>query len=181
LVPAPLLDSPAGVDGLWCLLSYQDVGRRLVHGVKYRGQRATLTRLGPALAGLVDDVVDVVTWVPASRRHRRVRGYDQARVLARAVARALAVDCRPLLRRGSGPPQTGRSVAERARGPALRVRAGSANRRVLIVDDVVTTGASMRVAAGVLRSAGAQAVSGVALARTPLKAASPSAERFREQ
>lgn len=181
LLPAPALDPPAGLDDLWALLSYEGVARQLVHSVKYRARRAVLSPLGEVMAHLVDDEVDLVTWLPATRLHRRERGYDQAQLLARAVGGVLGAPCLPLLHRGRDAPQTGRSANDRAGGPALRSGASPTGLRVLVVDDVVTTGSSMRTAAVALRTAGAGGVSGLALARTPLKAVHRSAEGVREQ
>jgi predicted amidophosphoribosyltransferase len=126
------------------------------------------------MAALVDaEAIDVVTWAPTSETHRRQRGYDQARLLARAVARRLNRPCRPLLTRQPGPPQTGRARADRVTGPVFVTR-GRVDRRVLVVDDVVTTGGTVVASARALRHAGARDVIALAAARTPLKA-SPAA------
>jgi predicted amidophosphoribosyltransferase len=128
-----------------------------------------LPALADAVAALVDRAtVDVVTWVPTSAARRRERGFDQARLLARAVARRLRLPCRALLVRAPGPPQTGRSARARMEGPAFSAT-GHAPRRVLVIDDVITTGATVVAAAGALRAGGAIEVKAVAAARTPLK------------
>jgi competence protein ComFC len=113
--------------------------------------------------------VDVVTWAPTSKDRRRRRGFDQAELLARRVARELGLPSAALLRRAHGPPQTGRLAAERRVGPAFVVVAARVPSHVLVVDDVVTTGATLTAAARALRHAGAATVVGVAAARTPLK------------
>src|SRR5215207_7118474 len=91
---------PARAGPYPAVLAYEGDGRRLLHALKYRNGRAVAALLGAAMAGLVGvGRVDVVTWAPTSRSRRRSRGYDQAEVLARAVARCLALPCRALLRR----------------------------------------------------------------------------------
>jgi predicted amidophosphoribosyltransferase len=167
LAPPPGLPPPAGVDACVALLAYDGPGRRLVARLKYRNERAALGRLAAALAAAAPAGAHVVTWVPTTPARRRQRGFDQAELLARRIARRLHRPCRRLLDRRPGPPQTGRSRAERRRAPpafaARRPVAGT----VLLVDDVVTTGASASAAARALRNAGAARVVLLTAARTP--------------
>jgi ComF family protein len=170
LRPAPDLPTPHGLDELVAPLSYSGVGRELVARLKYRNARAVLPALAGAVAALVDPAtVDVVTWAPTSAARRHERGFDQARLLARAVARRLNRPCRSLLARQPGPPQTGRPKRERVAGPRFTATRRPPE-RVLVVDDIVTTGATMLAAARVLKASGAVVVKGAAAARTPLKA-----------
>jgi predicted amidophosphoribosyltransferase len=170
LVPAPVAEPPVGLEACWSLLAYDGVGRDLIVGLKYRNARSILGRLGAALAALIGDegraLVDLVTWAPTSPARRRDRGYDQAQLLAHAVARSLALPCRPLLDRHAGPAQTGRSRIERLEGPAFRGRSGGSS-RVLIIDDVLTTGATLRAAAHALRASGCSSTCAATAARTP--------------
>ena len=164
---APALPAPAGVDSCVALLRYAGAGRELVARLKYRNARGSVPFLARGMAALVPAPVDLVTWAPTTPARRRGRGFDQARLLARAVARELGVPCRPLLRRQPGPAQTGRDAAARRHGPAFTARRALDGRRVLLVDDVVTTGATIRAAARALTASGAAEVHVVAAARTP--------------
>jgi predicted amidophosphoribosyltransferase len=170
---APALPPPLGVDRCAALLLYDGAGRELVARLKYRNARSSLRWLGDAMASLVDArAVDIVTWAPTTASRRRARGFDQGELLARAVARHLRRPCRGILRRGPGPAQTGRSAtARRSGGVALATDHVPQGVRVLVVDDVLTTGSTLASAARVLRAAGAQEVSAVVAARTVLKRA----------
>ncbi|MCB1016792.1 MAG: ribosome-associated translation inhibitor RaiA [Acidimicrobiales bacterium] len=135
--------------------------------LKYRNARDAVPWLAAGMAARVDaDAVDVVTWVPTTARRRRDRGFDQAEVLARAVARRLRRPCRRLLRRAAGAPQTGRRRVERFADPGLRC-VGRPPPKVLVVDDVATTGATLAWVATTLRGAGTVEVRAVTAARTP--------------
>lgn len=171
--PAPAMAPPPGVDGCRAVLAYEGAGRELVARLKYRNARSAVAWLAERMAAVARPVAQPawVTWVPTSAARRRERGFDQAEVLARAVARRLRLPCRALLDRGRGPPQTGRSSGERRRGPSF-----SARRRppatVVLVDDVITTGSTVSAAARALREAGAETILVVAAARTPYRAPS---------
>jgi predicted amidophosphoribosyltransferase len=167
LRPAPALPDPPGLDSCAALLTYAGAGRELVARLKYRNARASVPFLARGMAAIVPFDIDVVTWAPTTPARLRRRGFDQARLLARAVARQRGVPCRPLLRRRPGPAQTGRDAAARYAGPGFAGVRGVQGRRVLLVDDVVTTGATVAAAARALREAGAGEVHVVAAARTP--------------
>ncbi|HVF13755.1 MAG TPA: phosphoribosyltransferase family protein [Acidimicrobiales bacterium] len=168
---APAMPVPVGVDTCAALLAYEGVGRELVARLKYRNARSSMPFLARGVAALTDNLgpVDVVTWAPTTAARRRDRGFDQAELLARAVARRLdrgEVACRRLLLRPPGPAQTGQPIQSRRDGPSF-LPVGRVPPRVLLVDDVVTSGATVAAAARALRAAGAVEVHVVAAARTP--------------
>jgi len=154
---------PPGLDDCRALLVHEGPARDLVIALKYRHAKEVAKWLGTAMGGLiVRGSVDLVTWAPTSERRRRMRGFDHAELLAEVVARHLELPCEGTLRRLPGPPQTGRTLAERRHGPHFEALTDLSGRSVVVVDDVVTTGATFRIAGSVMKSAGADHV--VALA-----------------
>jgi predicted amidophosphoribosyltransferase len=152
--------------------------RDVLLGFKYGNRRQLAHHFAGLLVnrliaeGLRPDQFDVVTWAPTSPGRRHRRGFDQAEVVARRVAAQLGLPCRRLLERsGSAQPQTGRGRSERLHGPVFRAAPSAAGRRVLVVDDIVTTGSTLRSADAALRAAGAAAVQRAAVATTPALAA----------
>jgi ComF family protein len=143
-----------------------------IHALKYRNRPALARPLGAWLAARAPLASGaVVVSVPLARGRRVERGYDQAALLADHLARAAGAGPRRLravLRRvRETPPQVGRTRAERARNVAgaFEARPAVAGKDVVLVDDVVTTGATADAAAAALRRAGARSVVVVALAR----------------
>jgi ComF family protein len=156
-------------------LSYEGLARDVMLGFKYRNHRAVASLFAELLLARLRAVpdlgrIDVVTWVPTTRERRMARGHDQAETLARIMGRSLGVPVRKLLERETAGHQTGHSRAQRLVGVALRARSMSTNSTVLVVDDVVTTGATMRMAQQALTAAGAMRVVCIAVAATPAPA-----------
>ncbi len=115
---------------------------------------------------------DVLTYVPISDRRRRKRGYDQTLLLARATAGELGVPCVQTLRKVRDiPAQSGLRSASERRGNVKNVYRALhpeqlSGKRVLLIDDLITTGATLSEAAQTLRFAGASAVCCATLAAT---------------
>ena len=171
------MPAPPGL--VWCrsLLELDGAGRELVARLKYRNARGSLRWLAEGMAGLVGEPGRnlgagpvLVSWAPTTAERRRQRGFDQAELLARAVARCLHLPCRRLLVRRPGPHQTGRSLAERRHGidfaPTRGARLGGVVAAVL-VDDVVTSGSTLSAGARALTGLGITATFGLTAARTP--------------
>jgi ComF family protein len=178
-------EKPPPVDRLLAVWSYQPPLSQVILALKlrrldYLGEAlaaAALARLSGEQEGRAPErenltAVDLVVPVPLPWRRRWVRGFNQAERIARPLAAALGVPFDEALRRIRAS-RTQRSLGRRRRllGPegtfGVRRSASVAGCRVLLVDDVVTTGATVTAAASALVAAGASAVMALALARTP--------------
>ncbi len=160
-----------GDGGVLAPLAFEGVARQVVHGLKYRNRRRVARYLAHVMVRRLRlGGFDVVTWAPTSGARSRRRGYDQAELLARAVAHELGLPCRRLLFRSHGAAQTGHTRAERLQAPEFRARPVGQRLKVLLVDDVVTTGATLGAARAALEGAGIGEVVCVAAAATPARA-----------
>ncbi len=153
---------------------YEGGLKRLVHAVKFQGYDIAAAPAGALLADAVRgegiDAPDAVVAVPSTRRRNRERGYDPGALLAEELGRRLSIRLIPALARvRETPPQSALGASERRSNVAgaFRGRPIAAGRSLLLVDDVMTTGATAFAAAGALRDAGARRVDLAILARTP--------------
>lgn len=157
-----------GLDATWSATVYEGPAQRLVAALKFGGRLALAEVAAVAVASVVpreflDGALIPVPAAPA--RHRR-RGFDPAEVIATALAPELELAVVPCLRRSEGRRQVGRPRAERLADPP-RVRArGPVPPHCVLVDDVLTTGATLSACARALRGAGAERVVAITFART---------------
>lgn len=162
------------LDSVTALWHYEGEVRGSLIRYKFHGKRHYAAAYGRLLAMRIlrthDEDFDVLTWVPISRRRKLRRGYDQVELLARAVGAELKIPAVRCLRKiRHNPAQSGISGQAERQANVLGVyRAVDPDRfrgeRVLILDDVITTGATMSECARVLLTAGAGEVHGAAIA-----------------
>ncbi|MCY4175155.1 MAG: phosphoribosyltransferase family protein [Acidimicrobiaceae bacterium] len=164
------------VDALWIGWRHEGDAADLVRSLKYGRLTAAVTPIADRMAQVSCGArAALVTWVPCSPSHRRGRGFDPAELLARALARRLRVKSRRLLRRDDDRPQTSRTLQGRLEGPDLSFCGGRLGGSVLLVDDVCTTGSTLRAAAAELRAAGASSVSAAVATAAALTPRQPAA------
>ncbi|WP_131732386.1 ComF family protein [Actinomadura formosensis] len=185
----PARPAPSGLPPPWTVAAYEGALRVILAAYKERGRTALAVPLGEAMATAIRAALAavpdppagassggaVIVWVPSGRRAVRRRGHDPLRGVVAAAVRRLRADgvavsaVDALRQRGRVADQAGLTAVQRAanlRG-AVEARAGVAGLRVVLVDDVVTTGASLAEAVRALRTAGAEVTGTATVAATP--------------
>ena len=161
-----------GFDAAYCFGAYEGVLRKLIHLYKY-GRIKTLARpLGDLLAAALprDQEWDALVPVPLHWRRQWKRGFNQSELLARTIARRTAIPVVKALRRTlATPTQASQSHTNRRRNVAkaffCKRPAAVAGKRILLIDDVMTTGSTAAACALVLKRAGARKVALLTVAR----------------
>lgn len=152
---------------------YEDALRASFHRFKFGGAAHYAATYGQWMAHTIEDKLagrfDCICWAPISRRRRRQRGYDQAELLCREIGARLGMEPVRLLRKiKDSPAQSSLLGAAQRRANVSGAYAAQgalcAGKRVLIIDDIVTTGATLSECSRVLRTAGAADVVYAALA-----------------
>lgn len=156
-----------GLDRAWSAAPHEGIARELVTALKFR-------RLLP-VAGLMADRIQwlapatllsgTIAPVPTAPLRSAIRGFDPAAEIAAALAHKTGLRVSSCLARRGGGRQVGKRRAERIGHPPLIQASGEVPRSVLLIDDVLTTGATLSACARALRSAGAIRVSAITFTR----------------
>ena len=166
-------ESPLSVDGIRAPYLMEGAVREAVFSLKYRGIRAAAPQLARLLAQYLTKhpvQAEVIIPVPLHGRRLRARGYNQSALLARELSKLIAVPqtSRLLTRFKDASPQvevTSRSQRRSNVEGSFQASKDVAGLKILLIDDVVTTGSTMSACSAALKAMGAASVWGVALAR----------------
>lgn len=160
---------PAGIDYIHAAFAYEGPARKLIHRLKYESVRQAAIPLAGHMLFLPSGEEEIIVPVPTDPKRERKRGFNQSVLLAQHIAGELGMPMELALERvDARRPQTGLSMKERRENLKGCMKAGQSvsGKRVLLVDDVCTTGATLEEAAQALRNAGAIGVGVFAAART---------------
>jgi ComF family protein len=161
-----------GFDAAFAYGEYEGALRKLIHVFKYGGVAPLARKLAPMLSGALplEQRFDLIVPMPLHWRKRLQRGFNQSDLLARHVSRRTGIPvANALRRRKSTAPQAGLTRAQRRTNVAgafeVSGRKDILGRHVLLIDDVLTTGATASACSAVLKRAGASRVTVLTLAR----------------
>lgn len=166
----PTIDQARGsLDTIRSATSYEEYARDLVWQFKFRGARAAASVMARHMTPLIraDDIDAVIVPVPTATRRVRQRGFDQAKLLARQLSRRSGLPYADCLRRRGQTHQVGAAREQRLSQltDAFQTKHKTTpHSRLILVDDVMTTGATLEAAAAVLKNTGATRIDGVVFA-----------------
>jgi len=164
----PLEGSGApGLDRTWSSAPHGGVARDLVTALKFRRLLPVADLMADRIQWLAPGVLlsGTIVPVPTARLRSFARGFDPAAELAQALAARTDLPISPCLIRRGGGRQVGRRRAERIGHPPLIQARGRAPRSALLIDDVLTTGATLASCASALRQAGSVRVAAITFTR----------------
>ncbi len=161
--------APKKVGRITAATTYNSIAKKLVWQLKFQGAQAAAADMSMRMAALLQtDEHDLIVPVPTATKRVRQRGYDQAKLLARHMARQKQLPYMDCLRRSGQTHQVGASREQRLMQlrNAFQLKSGYmlGGNRIVIVDDVVTTGATLEAAASILLASGASQVDAIVFA-----------------
>lgn len=150
---------------------FEHVGdvRDAILQLKYHEDKKIAQMLSRMMLGQLcqQERCDLITWSPTTSLRRQKRGFDQSELIARHFAAQIGVRHARLLRRSNDGRQTGSGREERLARPSFVARPRLHEKHIWVIDDVMTTGATLRASAEALVSAGASRVTCVAVSYVP--------------
>lgn len=156
---------------VWVVSEYEGISKMLISRLKFERAADAANEIAELIAARLPylPAETVVTFVPTATSRRRQRGYDQSELIAKRLARLKGLKFSPLLLRIGQSRQVGANRSERQRQlqGAFRVRSLSKvkDAHILVIDDIVTTGATLEAAAQVLKSSGARQINAATFAQ----------------
>jgi predicted amidophosphoribosyltransferase len=159
----------SGLDRAWSSAPHEGVARDLITALKFRRLLPVAMTIAERIEWLAPESLlsGAIVPVPSTRLRSLGRGFDPAAEVAAALALRTDMPLRPVLSRGDFGRQLGRRRAQRiGRPPHVRLR-GEAPRSVLLIDDVLTTGATLSACARALRGGGSIRVAAITFTRRP--------------
>lgn len=170
----PLEPQPVSLAGLsvWAPVSYTGPARAIVRRLKFAGAAALADHMAAAIAASAPEewLAHPLVPVPSPAGRRRRRGFCHARLIAEALAERTGLPLLDALERtGDARRQVGRARSQRVRTPPRFIARHPGTQTVTVVDDVITTGATLGACARALRPAGCSCEKALAYARTPVR------------
>ncbi len=149
---------------VWVSGQYADTAKELVRRLKFVRAKAAVTVIAERMVESIPDLppATIITYIPAATSRVRVRGYDQSRLLAKEIAKRRKLMHTTLLVRHGQTRQVGADrkhrIKQAAKNYSVRPSSLLPGSTVLIIDDILTTGATLESAAKLLKNAGAKHV-----------------------
>jgi predicted amidophosphoribosyltransferase len=158
---------PAGIDRAWSSSAHEGTARDLVTALKFRRLLPVAELMADRIEWLAPATLlsGTIVPVPTARLRSALRGFDPAAEIAAALAQRSGLALSPCLARHGGGRQVGKRRAQRIGHPPLIQARGKVPRGVLLIDDVLTTGATLASCAQALRQAGAIRIVGITFTR----------------
>lgn len=172
---APVWSAVPGIEETWSAAPYDGAARELVGALKFRARVGLADDAASLIAGRVpcDLLGGAIVPVPAAPGRHRWRGFDGAEAIAASLAKRTGLALAPCLSRTQSARQVGRRRSERLADPPSVRAVSPVPPRTVLVDDVMTTGATLAACSVALRGAGSSQVVAVTLA-----ASMPSRKRL---
>lgn len=152
------------ISHVWIATQYQDAAKQIIYKLKFGRAKAVSTIIAANIADILPNLPGsvIVSHIPTANNRVRLRGYDQARLIAKELSVRRGWQHKTILSRTGKSRQVGAGRKERFKHlqKALQVRKNTdvSGKHILLIDDVTTTGATIEAAAKALKNAGAKTI-----------------------